>query len=120
MQDGEKDGSTSRLGRRLAQLRRLKGLTQDQLAERLSVERETVSRFERGVTDPAFSKLLEICDVLNVPAAALLTDASSNLQDHSQRIEQALRACAPEDRELLCELFERLARRLSPPPGGNP
>jgi transcriptional regulator with XRE-family HTH domain len=38
---------------RLAQRRRAVGQTQEQLAERLSVERSTVGRWERGETDPS-------------------------------------------------------------------
>jgi transcriptional regulator with XRE-family HTH domain len=45
------------LGRRVAAYRRRAGLTQEQLAERLRVTPETVSRFERGVIAPSFERL---------------------------------------------------------------
>jgi transcriptional regulator with XRE-family HTH domain len=93
-------------------LRRDRGLTQDQLAERLQVERETVSRFERGVTDPSMTKVLEICEILEVPVASLITRISANVSDYRVRIEAALQVCVPADRELLCETLERLAERL--------
>ena len=102
-----------RIGERFAELRRHRGMTQDQLAERLQVERETVSRFERGVTDPSMSKVLEIGDILEVPVATLITRASVNVSDYRVRIEEALQACLPEDRELLCDTLERLADRLA-------
>jgi len=102
-----------RIGERFAELRRHRGMTQDQLAERLQVERETVSRFERGVTDPSMSKVLEICDILEVPVATLITRVSVNVSDYRVRIEEALQACLPEDRELLCDTLERLADRLA-------
>ncbi len=44
------DGTATR--RRLAQRRKAMGLTQEQLAEQLSVERTTVVRWERGETQP--------------------------------------------------------------------
>jgi DNA-binding XRE family transcriptional regulator len=109
---GAKRLTASRIGERFAELRRDRGLTQDQLAERLQVERETVSRFERGVTDPSMTKVLEICEVLEVPVASLITRISANVSDYRVRIEAALQVCVPADRELLCETLERLADRL--------
>jgi len=109
---GAKRLTASRIGERFAELRRDRGLTQDQLAERLQVERETVSRFERGVTDPSMTKVLEICEVLEVPVASLITRISVNVSDYRVRIEAALQVCVPADRELLCETLERLADRL--------
>lgn len=38
------------IGNRLNQLRKLSGMTQEQLAEKLSVSRQTVSRWETGVS----------------------------------------------------------------------
>jgi transcriptional regulator with XRE-family HTH domain len=101
------------LGQRLAQLRRARGLTQDELAERMGIERETVSRAERGLTDPPLSKLIEIYKVLDFPVAELITRASTNLPDHAKRINDALSGCAEPDRELLCEIVEKIARRLT-------
>ncbi|NBS98666.1 MAG: XRE family transcriptional regulator [Betaproteobacteria bacterium] len=112
--------TASRIGERFAELRRHRGMTQDQLAERLQVERETVSRFERGVTDLSISKVLEICDILEVPVATLITRASDNVSDYRVRIEEALQTCLPEDRELLCDTLERLADRLGKQSANEP
>ncbi len=38
------------IGNRLNQLRKLSGMTQEQLAEKLSVSRQTISRWETGVS----------------------------------------------------------------------
>jgi len=111
--------TVSRIGERFAELRRDRGMTQDQLAERLQVERETVSRFERGITDPSISKVLEICEILQAPVATLITRASVNVSDYRVRIEEALQACLPEDRELLCTTIERLADRLGKQPASE-
>jgi len=116
---GAKRLTSSRIGERFAELRRDRGLTQDQLAERLQVERETVSRFERGVTDPSMTKVLEICEILEVPVASLITRISANVSDYRVRIEAALQVCVPADRELLCETLERLAERLGKQANSN-
>lgn len=61
-------------GWRLADLRRAAGLTQDQLADRMGVERRTVQRYEKAVYDPRYADLLIIARALGVHPADLLPD----------------------------------------------
>lgn len=62
------------LGRRIGDLRRAADLTQDQLADRMGVERRTVQRYENAVTDPRYADLLLLARALRVPLADLLAD----------------------------------------------
>ncbi len=55
------------LGKRIAAFRKAAGMTQVQLADRLSVANETVSRMERGTTTPSIKTLARIAEVLKVP-----------------------------------------------------
>lgn len=57
---------------RVAELRRRKGWTQGDLAERLGVEQPTVQRWESGVREPKFEQLFALAKVLDVPPAYLL------------------------------------------------
>lgn len=61
-----------RLGRNIAAQRKAVHLTQAQLAERLRVETETISRFERGKTLPSILTLERLGDLLGCTPAALL------------------------------------------------
>jgi transcriptional regulator with XRE-family HTH domain len=60
------------LGNRIAARRRDLGLSQDQLADRMGVERRTVQRYERAVSDPRYADLLLLARALEVSPAALL------------------------------------------------
>jgi transcriptional regulator with XRE-family HTH domain len=60
------------LGRHIGDLRRAADLSQDQLADRMGVERRTIQRYERAVTDPRYADLLLLADALRVPVADLL------------------------------------------------
>ena len=53
-------------GELLRTLRKEKGLTQEQLAERFSVSRRTVSRWETGNNMPDLSILVELADFYNI------------------------------------------------------
>lgn len=52
-------------GKRVRQARRDAGLTQEQLAARVEVEQNTVSRIETGTTAPSDDLKLKICIALN-------------------------------------------------------
>ena len=60
------------IGKLLQTLRREKGLTQEQLAERLCVARRTVSRWETGSNLPDLDLLIELSDLYAVDLRELL------------------------------------------------
>ena len=58
---------------RLAQLRALRGLTQQQLAERTGLRRDTISALERGKSRAIeFDTLARLCDALSAGAGDIL------------------------------------------------
>ena len=61
-------------GDRVRQLREQRGLTQDQLAERATLERKTVNRVETAQVAADLDSVFLIADALRVPAAALFPD----------------------------------------------
>ena len=61
-----------KIGMCLRELRKEKGLTQEQLAERFGVSGKTVSRWENGVNMPDLELLLKLADFYEVDLRALL------------------------------------------------
>lgn len=55
------------LGERIRELRKARGLTQEQLAELVEVEQKHVSRLELGKSYPTIERLEKIAEALNVP-----------------------------------------------------
>jgi transcriptional regulator with XRE-family HTH domain len=53
-------------GRKISEARKLKGLTQEQLAEQAKVNLRTIQRIEANETNPRSSTLKLICDVLDL------------------------------------------------------
>ena len=62
-----------RIGKRISDRRKSLGWTQDQLAERVRVDGETISRFERGVNLPSLLTLDRLATVLRVDVGNLLS-----------------------------------------------
>ncbi len=62
------------LGNKIAKKRRDLGMTQNELADKLSVTRQTVSRWEAGTVMPDIDKIGDIADFLHVSCDYLLKD----------------------------------------------
>ncbi|MBR2783814.1 MAG: helix-turn-helix transcriptional regulator [Firmicutes bacterium] len=62
------------LGAKIARKRKELGLTQSEFAERLSVTRQTVSRWEAGSVLPDIDKISDIAAILGVSCDYLLRD----------------------------------------------
>ncbi len=62
------------LNRKIISLRKQKGYSQEELAERLDVSRQSVSKWESGVSIPDMNKILLLSDLFNVTTDYLLKD----------------------------------------------
>lgn len=69
---GEFDMNQVKIGLFLKELRNEKGLTQEQLAEKLNVSNRSVSRWETGSTLPDISLLIALADYYEVDIKELL------------------------------------------------
>ena len=64
----------SEMGNKIAKKRKDAGLTQTEFAEKLSVTRQTVSRWEAGTVMPDIDKIADIAQILGVSCDYLLKD----------------------------------------------
>jgi transcriptional regulator with XRE-family HTH domain len=67
------------LGRRIAELRREKGLTQEALAEAMGVSRNHVADIELGMRNTGVWSLLLACRAFSVSPGVLFEDFTSNV-----------------------------------------
>ena len=74
-------------GENLKAMRKAKGYTQQELAMKLNVVRQTVSKWEKGLSVPDAEILVEIADVLDTDASVLL---GKEVSDEESRDEVAL------------------------------
>lgn len=70
-------------GLKLSQLMKKNNMTDEQLAELLSVSRTTVLRWRNGERSPKMSKISQIAKMLNVPATYFIDENESYCpEDH--------------------------------------
>lgn len=75
----------------LKTMRKAKGLSQEALATRINVVRQTVSKWEKGLSVPDAEMLIALADVLDTTVSALLGDPIAVSTDNNaigQQLEQ--------------------------------
>ncbi len=72
---------------KLYQLRKQKGLSQEELANRLNVSRQTVSKWEIGDSSPDMEKLIAISDLFEISLDELVMGKeASNKKEWAEKI----------------------------------
>ena len=87
------------LGEKLATLRKKHGFSQQEIADMLSVTRQTISNWECGQGAPSLDKAVELAGIYHIS----LDDLAGN------RVEIAAKEKKPKDLHILKNLLERNA-----------
>ena len=78
----------AKVGRQIADLRKVKGLTQSQLGERLNISFQAVSKWERGETLPDVGILLDLAKVLETTVDHIL-NGGQRMMEYTRRVSVA-------------------------------
>ena len=79
-----------KIGKFIANCRKEKNITQEQLAEKLFITDRAVSKWERGLSLPDADKMLEICNILDISVNELLTGEKIDMKDYDKKTEELL------------------------------
>jgi transcriptional regulator with XRE-family HTH domain len=71
---------------KLYELRKQKGFSQEELANRLNVSRQTISKWEVGESTPDMEKLVAISDLFEVSLDELVKGEEPKLAEPSEQI----------------------------------
>ena len=85
-----------KIGRFIAECRRNQDLTQMQLAEKLNVTDKAVSKWERGVSMPDASIMIELCEIIGINVNELLCGEKNNMEDNDKKNQDLLLEMANE------------------------
>jgi len=110
----QRDKHLSKLvGARLAARRKELGLTQAELAERLGIEKESVSRLETGVISPSLGRLSTLAEALDFPMEGLLRDTSNHPSDQAASLMACLANLTEPKRALVLRMAIEFAAILN-------
>jgi transcriptional regulator with XRE-family HTH domain/DNA-directed RNA polymerase subunit RPC12/RpoP len=85
-----------KIGRFIAERRRLQGLTQAQLAEKLNITDRAVSKWETGRSLPDATLMLALCEILGINVNELLSGEKVTMENNQEKNEQLLLEMAKE------------------------
>ena len=85
-----------KIGKFIAECRKQKGLTQMQLSEKLGITDKAISKWERGISMPDASIMLEVCGILGISVNELLSGEKINMENNDKKNEQLLLDMAKE------------------------
>ena len=84
---------------KLYELRKQKGLSQEELANRLNVSRQTVSKWEVGESSPDMEKLVAISELFDISLDELVLDKAVKKEEASEQVVKS---------ELYCDIKEHV------------
>lgn len=87
------------IGKRIAQLRKEKGMTQEELSQKMEVSAQAVSKWENDQTCPDITSLPKLAKLLGVTVDELLSG--------KEETEPVARVLAPEERKDIKEMMLR-------------
>jgi transcriptional regulator with XRE-family HTH domain len=103
----------NRIGQALARARSAAALTQEEVAENLDVNTETISRFERGHTLPPLARLFELAALYHVQPEELVAGGATRSLDPASDIASLINGLSDDDREFVREWVAAMCARLS-------
>ena len=101
------------LGTRIKEQRQRRMLTQQQLAEKVSLTPGFISRIETGKKKPSLEVLLSICEALNITLNDLLVgNQIPKENDYNAEIAEILSAYNESERRLIFEITKAVCKAI--------
>ena len=79
-----------KIGKFISTMRKKKDLTQEQLAEKLNVSKNAVSKWERGLNLPDASIMQDVCSILDISLNELFAGEKLNKDEQIKHSEQTI------------------------------
>ena len=105
---GDGEGMVQKIiGRRIQKIRKQKGLTQEQLAERVNISPHYLSALERGVYNIKLDLLVDILNVLNCSADEVFQDVvDSSSKIKASQLSEKLKGLPLQEQRKILEVVD--------------
>jgi len=108
----EKTKLVKSVGHAIARQRRLAEMTQSQVAERLGIEKETLSRIETGAISPTLTRLEQLSKIFECPIRQFFWHERGDEQTQADTITDMIKTLPEEKRELVVRFVADVVRVL--------
>lgn len=100
----------TKIGTMIAKKRKASHLTQAELAERLEISVDAMSKMERGLIMPSVSRLNTLAEILNCETSEFLVESSPVLSDQTKRLAKLLSQLSEAERERFIQIAEQMVK----------
>lgn len=105
--------ATELLGTRIRELRKINGLSQEQLSEVIGIDQKHMSRIELGKSYPSLDRLMRIAEVLNVPLPNLFDFIHlSDGETRAQSLEEMLKELDEETQQMAYRVCRAVIKEI--------
>lgn len=112
MTKSAKQQISQKIGQSIAKHRKASGMTQAELAERLDLSLDAISRLERGGIALSVVRLFELAEIFGCETMDLLEEGSHRPRDMARRVEELLAQVEDTERLKLLYLLEQMVEML--------
>ncbi|MCK6648930.1 MAG: helix-turn-helix domain-containing protein [Bacteroidia bacterium] len=88
------------IGEKIRYFRKLRGLSQEELAHELDISLTAYSKIERNITDINYSRLNQLCKILKITLIELLY-ADKNFESSKEEIQKLKTLLADKNNEII-------------------
>ena len=110
--DGPVSAPARHFGVHIRRLRKCRGLTQEQLAERSSLSADTIRRLEHGSFSPSLTTLIKLCKGLDLLLSTLFDSFELGVRSESRELLDLLAGRSPKEVELAISVLRVLFDQL--------
>lgn len=100
------------VGKAIAKQRKSAGLTQSEVAAKLKVEKETVSRLETGAISPTLTRLHQMAELFGCPVRHFFWREEGTAREQAETMAEMLATLPADRRERLVRCVAELADAL--------
>lgn len=101
------------IGRQLKHFRKIAGLTQEALAERVNIHEKQISRIESGLHFPTFDNFIKILEVLNIEMKDFKSDKTlMTISKTKDKLIQIINSSDEKELKLYLSIIQNIQKYL--------
>ena len=99
----------SAIGKRISLIRKNRGITQEQLAEKAELSNIYISHIENSRSIPSLETLMKLCSALDITPDEVLLGTKQDMENYLQSdIQKKLILCTPKERRMVSRFIDLL------------
>lgn len=101
-----------KLGQKIKKLRKIKNLTQSELAEKVDLNEKQISRIEAGLNYPAFITFIKLVEILNLDLDEFLRSSEFEINPVREEINHLIQNSSDLELKIYLEILKPLKKNL--------